>query len=280
MRRSLPSFPARLAVLFAAALSAALALLLLAPAQATADRAVVGGHRVRTAEAPWAVALASRELFGAKRSGQFCGGVAVAPTRVVTAAHCLSRAVLGKKWQDVRDLRVIIGRNDLRGTRGVEMAPAKVWVNPAYQADDRAGDIAVLTLGRPLPPAYVIRMARAGDAAYRAGGRALVYGWGDTGGDGSYAQTLRATEVRILADSTCRSAYPGNAEGDYQSASMVCAGMPGGGRDACQGDSGGPLVAEGRLVGLVSWGSGCAVAGRPGVYTRISAVVSLVAAYG
>ncbi|MFD7502785.1 S1 family peptidase [Streptomyces sp. NPDC059850] len=275
MRRSLPSFSTRSAML----LAAALALLLVAPAPATADRAVVGGHRVRTAEAPWAIALASRELFGAKRSGQFCGGVAVAPTKVITAAHCLSRTVLGKKWQEVRDLRVIVGRNDLQGARGVEMAPAKVWVNPAYQADDRAGDLAVLTLGRPLPPAYVIPMARAGDPGYRVGGHALVYGWGDTDGDGSYALTLRATEVRILADSTCRSAYPGNAEGDYQSASMVCAGVPGGGRDACQGDSGGPLVAGGRLVGLVSWGSGCAVAGRPGVYTRISAVVSLVAAH-
>src|SRR4051794_22782753 len=125
MRRSLPSFPARLAVLLAAALAGALALLLIAPAPATADRAVVGGHRVPTAEAPWVVALASRELFGAKRSGQYCGGVAVAPTRVITAAHCLSRAVLGKKWQDVRDLRVIVGRNDLQGTRGVEMAPTK-----------------------------------------------------------------------------------------------------------------------------------------------------------
>ncbi|MFF7655175.1 S1 family peptidase [Streptomyces sp. NPDC007983] len=280
MRRSLPPLPARLAVLLAAALAAALALLLIAPAPATADRAVVGGHRVRTAEAPWVVALASRELFGAKRSGQFCGGVAVAPTRVITAAHCLSRAVLGKKWQEVRDLRVIVGRNDLRGTRGVEMAPAKVWVNPAYQTDDRAGDIAVLTLGRPLPPAYVIHMARAGDPAYRPGSRAVVYGWGDTDGDGSYALTLRATAVRLLTDATCRSAYPGNAEGDYQPASMVCAGVTGGGRDACQGDSGGPLVAGGRLVGLVSWGSGCAVAGRPGVYTRVSAVVSLVAAYG
>ncbi|MCG0285688.1 trypsin-like serine protease [Streptomyces sp. PSAA01] len=275
MRTSLRS----LLVVLVVPLAAALAMVLTAPAPATADRVVIGGHPARTVEAPWTAALASRALFGEKRSGQFCGGAVVGPTTVITAAHCLSRGVLGMDWRQVKDLRVIIGRNDLRKGDGVEYPTARVWVNPAYEGDNRAGDIAVLTLGVAVPAAYTIPMAGSADQAYRPGEKAAVYGWGDTEGDGSYASALRTASVQVLADTVCERAYPGNAEGDYDPRSMVCAGLPNGGRDACQGDSGGPLVARGRLVGLVSWGSGCAVAGRPGVYTRISAVADLVAAH-
>ena len=57
---------------------------------------------------------------------------------------------------------------------------------------------------------------------------------------------------------------------------MICAGVPGGGKGACQGDSGGPLVVGGRLVGIVSWGAGCADARYPGVYSDVATLRSFV----
>lgn len=135
----------------------------------------------------------------------------------------------------------------------------------------------MLTLSRALPKNGVIPMARGGDAAYRAGTAADVYGWGDTTGSGTYASVLRSARVRVLPDGDCARAYPGGQEGTYKTSAMVCAGDPAGGRDACQGDSGGPLVARGRLIGLVSWGSGCGRAGSPGVYTRVSAALEWAA---
>ena len=57
---------------------------------------------------------------------------------------------------------------------------------------------------------------------------------------------------------------------------MICAGVTGGGKDACQGDSGGPLVVGDKLVGIVSWGVGCAEARYPGVYSNVATLRSLL----
>ncbi|MFI1971365.1 serine protease [Streptomyces cinnamoneus] len=262
-------------------LAAAAALLLVAvpgPVRAR-DRGVVGGQTVKITDSPWVAALASRERFGAIRSGQFCGGAVVGPRTVVTAAHCLTREVLGVDVAEAKDLRVIVGRGDMNGNNGTEVSIRSIWVNPAFNTESNAGDVAVLTLERPLMAGYAIPMAPAGDPAYEPGTAAGVYGWGDTTGAGTYAKTLHAARVLVLDDMLCRHAYPGGPEGAYTPSTMLCAGVALGGRDACQGDSGGPLVARGRLVGLVSWGSGCAQPGRPGVYTRISAVAALVRAH-
>ncbi|MGP4000773.1 serine protease [Streptomyces sp. 8N706] len=262
----------------ALASSAAVALPLAVPTPAVADSVIIGGRTVAVAQSPWAVALASRDRFGSGRSGQFCGAVAIGRTKVLTAAHCMSREVLGTDRSAVHDLRVIAGRDNLRGAEGREIAVGGVWVNPDYNAVTNAGDVAVLTLAEALPESHVAPMALSGDSAYSPGTAATVYGWGDTTGRGTYASTLHAATVQVLDDAVCQRAYPGTLDGRYEADSMVCAGEPGGGRDACQGDSGGPLMAEGRLIGLVSWGSGCGEAGQPGVYTRVSAVAGLVAA--
>ncbi|KEF02996.1 serine protease [Streptomyces rimosus] len=266
---------------FVRAALGALALVLAVPVTvARADESVVGGRPVKVSDHPWMVAISSRSRFGTDRSGQYCGGVLVGRATVVTAAHCLSRAVLGVEWQQVRDLRIIVGREDMRGRGGQELVPRRVWVDPTYDSYSNAGDIAVLTLGTQQPKGRALPMAKAGDAAYRAGTRANVYGWGDTTGSGTYAATLRSAQVQVYSNAACSRAYPGNADGKYLADSMLCAGTPQGGRDACQGDSGGPLVARGRLIGLVSWGTGCGKAAKPGVYTRISAMMKHVTAHG
>jgi secreted trypsin-like serine protease len=241
------------------------------PPSASADSLVVGGRPVDIADSPWVVALASRDRFGGTRAGQFCGGVVVDRTRVLTAAHCLGPEALGPAG--VADLAVIAGRADLRDGTGVEVPVRETWVSPAYDRTTNAWDVGVVTLAEPLPEHYVIAVAGPGDPAYRAGTPAAVYGWGDVTGRGDYAVTLRSSQVEVLPDDVCRRAYPGGPEGRYLADSMLCAGVGEGGRDACQGDSGGPLVADGRLIGLVSWGSGCGRAGRPGVYTRLSALI-------
>jgi trypsin len=81
--------------------------------------------------------------------------------------------------------------------------------------------------------------------------------------------------VNVIAVSTalCEAAY--SSYGGITE-NMICAAVTGGGKDACQGDSGGPLVSAGYLVGIVSWGVGCAEARYPGVYSNVAALREFV----
>jgi len=63
---------------------------------------------------------------------------------------------------------------------------------------------------------------------------------------------------------------------------MLCAGNEEEMSDTCQGDSGGPLISRGEaggysLVGITSWGDGCAVPGTFGVYSRVTELIDWVA---
>ncbi|WP_405011317.1 S1 family peptidase [Kitasatospora sp. NBC_01539] len=257
-----------------------LALLAVLPASAAlgaagpaeAQRRIVGGTAVADADHGWMVALASRQQFGSARSGQFCGGVLVSPTKVVTAAHCFYDERTGRRV-DRPGLQAVVGRDDLRTRDGREVAVRSVWIHPDYDFGHNLRDVAVLTLAEPQAHRPVIGLVGQGESEpYAAGTGALVYGWGDTRGNGSYSPALREVEVPVVADEACARAYPAGGDSPYDARVMVCAGAESGGRDACQGDSGGPLVVGGRLAGLVSWGTGCAEAAHPGVYTRIAAV--------
>ncbi|MFF1544868.1 S1 family peptidase [Streptomyces sp. NPDC058291] len=266
MRRRLVRALSRPLILAAAVMAIPLAF----AAPAASDGIVLGGVPVDVSQTPWVVALSSRDRFGGTRSGQFCGGVAVGRSTVLTAAHCMGEDVLGVPPEQLADLKVVAGRTDLYSATGQEISVRSVWVNPGYDSSGNVGDFAVLSLAEPLAATTVVPMAAAGDTAYQPGSDAVVYGWGDTTGYGAYAHSLRAAHVHVLSDALCEEAYPGSGDGSYEPRSMVCAGEARGGFDACQGDSGGPLVVQGRLIGLVSWGSGCGRAGSPGVYTRVS----------
>ncbi|MFD7644854.1 S1 family peptidase [Kitasatospora sp. NPDC059795] len=247
-----------------------------AAAPAAAQRRIVGGTGTSTGDHPWMVALSSRPQFGSSRSGQFCGGALVTPTKVVTAAHCFYDETTGRPTQRPA-LRVIVGRDDLRGSAGKEVAVDGVWIEPSYSFAANSRDVAVLTLAEPQNDRQLLEMVGPGEnRPYAVGTPATVFGWGDTRGNGTYSNTLRQVTVPIISDAACEHAYPGGPDSAYDARSMVCAGEDRGGKDACQGDSGGPLVVGGRLAGLVSWGAGCAEAEHPGVYTRISAVAESV----
>jgi secreted trypsin-like serine protease len=220
---------------------------------------IVGGDEASLADYPYAVYLTD------SGGNQFCGAVIVGQTSVATAAHC---ALVIQRTQ----MRVIAGRQDKRAGGGTDTSVSRIWVRPDYSDPGKGDDIAVLTVRGRLPY-HAARIAAHGDSAlYAPGTRATVLGWGRTAAGGNRSDYLRRAVVPLVTDQSCTETYA-----NYDAKSMVCAGYPQGGTDACQGDSGGPLVVGDTLIGIVSWGDGCAKAGRPGVYTRVSTYAADIA---
>jgi trypsin len=232
-----------------------------APRTAGASPSVVGGSDASTADYPYVVALTTSSGF------QFCGGSLAAPNKVVTAAHCT-------KGERPSAIRVVAGRTRLSTGEGTVARVSSIWVHPRYTSATVGYDVSVLTLDRNLTYRTVPLASGSDTGLYRAGIQSTILGWGLTSENGSdTSDVLQKATVPLTSDSDCSNAYSG-----YNATAMVCAGYPQGGVDTCQGDSGGPLVAGGKLIGITSWGEGCAEAGYPGVYTRVLSYSNDIAA--
>ena len=222
---------------------------------------IVGGRPVAIADHPWQVALLDA---GSSAPSQFCGGSLVAPDAVVTAAHCIDNWFVAG---DPAKVDVLVGTKDL-SSGGERLKVRSVAVHPNWNGRTNDYDVAVLRLATPaaqgqsvpIDPAPIATLPKAGT---------WVTGWGVTSEGGSASDELLGAEVPVVTNEVCRrpESY-GNGITDR----MLCAGEREGGVDSCQGDSGGPLTHRGRLIGIVSWGIGCARRLKYGVYTRVSSV--------
>ncbi|XP_049779169.1 uncharacterized protein LOC126176077 [Schistocerca cancellata] len=224
---------------------------------------IVGGSNVSIELVPWQVSV---QIGG----GHFCGGSIISKSWVLTAAHCLE-----SMWFFEEDYFCEEG-NIFEDASSEESANEPADVNiEAY--DSPSDNITPSQSENKEPPQKAPGgngMASLPLATSRpqAGESVLVSGWGAMVEGGSATDFLRAATVQVVSLSKCRSCY--FSEG--LTSNMICAAVPSGGKDACQGDSGGPLVHGENLVGVVSFGKGCARPNYPGVYADVVSLRSWI----
>jgi len=222
---------------------------------------IVGGEVVKPGEIPYIVSLRWN-------GDHFCGGSIISPNVIMTAAHCLYG------YED-DPYEIVAGEWSLSDADSSEQRrmASRLLVHEDYNDRTITNDIALMWVDTPFEFNEFVSNIELPPPMHSATGAAPVSGWGYTEENGGeLSDKLQVVTLQIISDTECRDKIPGNP--GQVTDDMICAYHEPGGMDSCQGDSGGPLTNDNSgslyVVGIVSWGWGCARPGMPGMYTEVS----------
>lgn len=214
----------------------------------------------------------SYPFFGFSKRGALCAATLIHSDIAVTAGHCAGVFLRSG---------IFLGGRLLNGQDSKEdITVLQELRHPFYNKITFENDILLLKLQRnrtsntEVNPIYAVNQDQ---YSPRDNTTATTIGLGRIGENDALATTLQQVSIRVINNKICQKMYRNSGSNISIANSMMCAASSG--KDSCMGDSGGPLLMQVtdaqqrtrfKIVGIVSWGIGCARANRPGVYTRIS----------
>ncbi|XP_071167955.1 trypsin-like [Mytilus edulis] len=226
---------------------------------------IVGGYDAYENSVPWQVSIKSSDF------NHFCGGSLVKGKNglaVVTAAHCVSDGT------QASSIQVVVGRHSLAEQSASEKTyqVSEIKNHPQYNADTFDNDIAVLFVQGEISETEQVGPIQLPkeDSSVFNGQECLISGWGALKEGEEAPEILQEAWVDLFSNAMCYGKY----NDGFNRNVMICGGKEEGGVDSCQGDSGGPFACfdddwNPILVGVTSWGEGCARADKPGVYADV-----------
>ncbi|XP_031842856.1 serine protease snk isoform X2 [Nomia melanderi] len=238
------------------------------------NRLVVGGVTATPNEFPHMVAMGKKTDEGFKIA---CGASLIAPEWILTAAHCTHGG----------STDILIGYHDLRNTKGgISTTINETVRHPEYKPPSLYNDIALIKLNKVIQFNNRIKPACLYETYERVPAKAWISGWGNLEFLGESSNTLQKAELEIIDNIKCALRHTDSLRlPNGITPDMICAGAPSEkwSKDTCQGDSGGPLQIIHpnnnclfQLVGVTSFGLGCAFDNMPAVYTKVSHYINWI----
>ncbi len=224
---------------------------------------IVGGEDAKSNEFPFMASLQ-------KDGRHYCAGSLIGEQTILTAAHC----VIGQKAEN---LKISLGRHNLNIAEDETAQTYQVkdiTIHPDYSGTTFVNDVAIIHLEEAAELNDFVQPIPLAEKDSTPEGTTTIIGWGRLEGGffGGLPDVLQIANVDVVSNENCNEAY---SKRDLEvKEGMMCAASPN--TDSCQGDSGGPLFQDGKLLGITSWGIGCASPDFPGVYTQVSSFLDFI----